>query len=264
MGQPEAMGGYRPLSHIYEVPLDSALCAEKTATGRLLGIQACIFTEYVPTPENLEYQIWPRALAIAERGLGRTRSYEEFHQWAVGVADSMRQAGVNAFDLANEYGQRPESLQPVEHLAVGAKVTYNNPYNSFYKAGGDSALVDGVCGTWNNNDQKWQGFIRDLDLIVDLGEERNVSAVELSFLQILGPEIYLPADVTVAPLESNDQTKQTMSYTLFTDPALADVPFMVKSYVFNADSTRKTRYFHIAANRTPRRGWLFLDEIVVR
>ena len=150
MGQPEAMGGYRPLSHIYEVPLDSALCAEKTATGRLLGIQACIFTEYVPTPENLEYQIWPRALAIAERGLRRTRSYEEFHQWAVGVADSMRQAGVNAFDLANEYGQRPESLQPVEHLAVGAKVTYNNPYNSFYKAGGDSALVDGVCGTWNN------------------------------------------------------------------------------------------------------------------
>lgn len=263
-GQPEAMGGYRPLSHIYEVPLDSALSAQETSTGRLLGIQACIFTEYVPTPENLEYQIWPRALAIAERGLGRTRSYEEFHQWAVGVADSMRQAGINAFDLRNEYGQRRESLQPVENLARGAKVIYNNPYNSFYKAGGDSTLTDGVCGTWNNNDQRWQGFIRDIDLVVDLGQECEVSSVELSFLQILGPEIFLPAEVSVAPMDKADADGTSVSYIQLMDSTLADVPFVVQPYKIDIEPQTKSRYLHITAKRTPRRGWLFLDEVVVR
>ena len=262
MGQPEAMGGYRPLSHIYNVPLDSALCAEATSSGRLLGLQACIFTEYVPTPEILEYQIWPRALAIAERGLGRTRSYEEFHQWAIGVADSMRQAGINAFDLANEYGQRRESLQPVEHLACGAKVTYNNPYNSFYKAGGDSTLTDGVCGTWNNNDQSWQGFIRDIDLVVDLGLECEVSYVELSFLQILGPEIYLPADVEMTPMSEDNNRLYDVHCLLPTE--LYDAPFVVQPYRLNTTPGTKARYLHIKAKRTERRGWLFLDEVVVR
>ena len=223
-----------------------------------------IFTEYVPTPENLEYQIWPRALAIAERGLGRTRSYEEFHQWAVGVADSMRQAGINAFDLRNEYGQRRESLQPVEHLARGAKVIYNNPYNSFYKAGGDSTLTDGVCGTWNNNDQRWQGFIRDIDLVLDLGQECEVSSVELSFLQILGPEIFLPAEVSVAPMDKADADGTSVSYIQSMDSTLTDIPFVVQPYKLDLDPQTKTRFLHITAKRTPRRGWLFLDEVVVR
>lgn len=262
MGQPEAMGGYRPLSYIYEMPLDSALSAETTASGKLLGIQACIFTEYVPTPEVLEYQLWPRALAVAERGLARVRPYEEFHKWAVLVADSMRQAGINAFDLGNAYGQRQESLQPVEHLARGAKVTYNNPYNSFYKAGGDSTLTDGVCGTWNNNDQCWQGFIRDIDFVVDLGAEKEISCVELSFLQIFGPEIYLPADVEMAVI-TEDNNKLYDVHCLL--PAeLYEAPFVVHPYKLHAAPDTKARYLHVKAKRTERRGWLFLDEVVVR
>jgi hexosaminidase len=176
----------------------------------------------------------------------------------------MRQAGVNAFDLANEYGQRHESLQPVEHIARGGKVTYNNPYNSFYKAGGDSTLTDGVCGTWNNNDQCWQGFIRDIDLVVDLGQEKELTSVELSFLQILGPEIYLPAEVSVSPMPNADATEVLETFTVLMDTTLTDVPFVVQPYKVNFDTVKKTRYLHITAKRTPRRGWLFLDEVVVR
>lgn len=264
MGQPEAMGGYRPLSHILEVPLDSALAAQASSSGRLLGVAACLFTEYVPTPEILEYQLWPRALAIAELGLGRTRPYEEFHQWAVSVADSMRQAGINAFDLGQEYGQRREALQPVEHLARGAKVVYNNPYNSYYKAGGDSTLTDGICGTWNNNDQRWQGFIRDIDFVIDLGTEKEVASVDLSFLQILGPEIYLPAQVEVALQDAPDAVTPVATQTASLPETMADAPFVVHPYAVTFSPVHKARYIHIRAQRTPRAGWLFLDEVVVR
>jgi hexosaminidase len=201
-------------------------------------------------------------LAIAERGLANKRSYEEFHKWAISVTDSMRQAGINAFDLANEYGQRKESLQPVEHMALGAKVTYNNPYNSYYKAGGDSTLTDGVCGTWNNNDQRWQGFIRNIDLQVDLGQEKEVSSVSLSFLQILGPEIYLPAEVQMTFLAEDNSQLVEASTPMPSEQY--ETPYVVAPYNVELVEPVKARYINIKCPRTARMGWLFLDEIVVK
>ncbi len=263
MGQPETMGGYRPLSHTYALPLDSALQAEKESTGRLLGIQTCLFTEYVPTPELLEYQLWPRALALAERGLGRSRPYEQFREWAMNVTDSMRREGINAFDLRNEYGQRHEAQAPVEHMALGASVTYNKAYSVYYPAGGDSTLVDGVCGTWNNNDGRWQGFISDMDFVVDLGKECEVGSVELSFLQMVGPEIYLPAEVEVALLNGADATPVAES-TVATPDSLTAVPYVVHPYRFTFAPSGKATHIHVVVHRTPRAGWLFVDEIVAK
>ena len=85
-----------------------------------------------------------RALAMGEIGLGRTRSYKDFHRWATHVTDSLRKAGVNAFDLRKEIGERPEYFKKVKHLAIGGKVKFNGDcrYSDVYKAGGDNALVD--------------------------------------------------------------------------------------------------------------------------
>jgi hexosaminidase len=33
---------------------------------RVLGPQACVWTEYIATPEQVEYMAYPRALALAE------------------------------------------------------------------------------------------------------------------------------------------------------------------------------------------------------
>ena len=32
----------------------------------MYGVQANLFTEYIPTPEHAEYMIYPRLLALAE------------------------------------------------------------------------------------------------------------------------------------------------------------------------------------------------------
>lgn len=270
-GQPETMGGYRSLEHCYSLPLDSALAAQAEGHGRLLGLQTCLFAEYVPTTEVLEYQLWPRALMVAERGLGRNRAYEEFRRWAMNVTDSMRREGINAFDLRHEVGQRPESLEPVEHLALGANVAYANSYSSYYQAGRDTALVDGLRGTWNNNDGLWQGFCSDIDFTIDLGTEREVSSVEMAFMQITGPDIFLPATVEVTLLDKADPAdlassnfKAASVCTLTLPDSLTDTPYVIHPYVATFSPARRAGRIHVTARRRPHAGWLFVDEVVVR
>lgn len=262
--QPEAMGGYRPLKHCYSLPLDSALRADAEGPGHLLGLQTCLFTEYVSTPDVLEYQLWPRALVAAEHGLHFHRSYEEFREWAMNVTDSMRSVGINAFDLRHEHGQRPEAETDIKHLAIGAKTTYNKPYNPYYPAGGDSALVDGRRGTWNNNDGRWQGFSGDIDFVAELETEHEVSSVEMSFLQITGPDIFLPAIVEVALVDTKKEGKPMAKTVIALPDSLADTPYVIHPYKATFSPAVRTKRIHVKAKRTTQAGWLFVDEVVVR
>lgn len=63
--QPEAIGGYLPLDKVYSYnPIPAVLKEEKAK--HVLGAQANLWAEYVPTIEHVEYMVFPRALALAE------------------------------------------------------------------------------------------------------------------------------------------------------------------------------------------------------
>ncbi|MEC3878104.1 glycoside hydrolase family 20 protein [Parapedobacter sp. 10938] len=63
--QPEAAGGYIPLSAVYAYePIPAGLAADKVK--HILGAQGNIWTAYMPTTEQVEYMAFPRALALAE------------------------------------------------------------------------------------------------------------------------------------------------------------------------------------------------------
>ena len=63
--QPEAIGGYLPLKKVYSYnPVSTSLSAEQAKL--VYGAQVNLFTEYVPTPEHVEYMLYPRTLALAE------------------------------------------------------------------------------------------------------------------------------------------------------------------------------------------------------
>ena len=63
--QPEAIGGFLPLQKVYgHEPIPKELTA--TQAKHVLGAQANIWTEYVPTTEHLEYMVFPRILALSE------------------------------------------------------------------------------------------------------------------------------------------------------------------------------------------------------
>ncbi|HEY0609692.1 MAG TPA: family 20 glycosylhydrolase [Chitinophaga sp.] len=63
--QPEAIGGYLPLEKVYSYdPVPQEL--DSNAAKHILGAQAAIWTEYIPTFSHLEYMTYPRLLGLSE------------------------------------------------------------------------------------------------------------------------------------------------------------------------------------------------------
>lgn len=60
-----AIGGYLPLQHVYAfdvIPAD----IDPAKAHHVLGGQGNVWTEYIPTSEQVEYMTYPRAIALAE------------------------------------------------------------------------------------------------------------------------------------------------------------------------------------------------------
>ena len=102
--QPVAIGGYTPIRKVYNynpIPQDS-LTAEEAK--HFLGVQANTWTEYIPTPEHLEYMMFPRALAVAEIGWTpqEKRDWQNFKPRVNAHIPVLQQMGLNPFPLSNE------------------------------------------------------------------------------------------------------------------------------------------------------------------
>jgi len=64
-GEPLAIGGYLPLEKVYSFePIPPKIDPDKK--HHILGAQANVWTEYIPTPEHAEYMLLPRLSALAE------------------------------------------------------------------------------------------------------------------------------------------------------------------------------------------------------
>lgn len=78
-GEPLGIGGYLPLERVYSFnPMPQELTSEEQK--HILGVQGNVWTEYMPTPEHMEYMAYPRMFAIAEIGWTpeRLRDFEDF------------------------------------------------------------------------------------------------------------------------------------------------------------------------------------------
>ena len=65
--QPVSIGGLLPLEKTYSYePMPDSLSAEQQK--HIIGVQANLWTEYIKTPEHLEYMLFPRGIAMAEIG----------------------------------------------------------------------------------------------------------------------------------------------------------------------------------------------------
>jgi hexosaminidase len=63
--EPLAIGGFVPLEKVYAFdPVPSELNVEEAK--RIMGTQGQLWTEYIPTPSQLEYMAFPRLAALAE------------------------------------------------------------------------------------------------------------------------------------------------------------------------------------------------------
>lgn len=76
--EPLAIGGHTTLKDVYTADLMPKKLPEESRE-LLMGLQGQLWTEYIPTPEHLEYMAFPRMCAVAERAWGSPeQSWSEF------------------------------------------------------------------------------------------------------------------------------------------------------------------------------------------
>lgn len=276
--EPVSQGGYLPLKKVFAFDPSEGL----GDSDLVAGLQANLWTEYIATPEHMEYMLYPRVFAIAQTGWYGCKGnpddmegveYQAFRQKCLRMLDEIRAEGYNCFDLANERGERPESLTEHPHLARACSVRYADGcvWSDRYNGGGAGALTDGRFGSWDCG-RTWQGFLDcDVDVVVDLGAERHISRVCADFGQWETLWIWMPRRVEYS--FSRDSVHYSADARGGASGRKAvvvsnDVPEDEKLPTFRdfgADVDVTARYVRIHAPRslTHRGGWLFLDEILV-
>jgi hexosaminidase len=78
-GEPMAIGGYLPLEKVYSYnPMPEELTPEEQKY--ILGVQGNLWSEYLKTPDYMEYMAYPRMFAVAETGWtpNRLKDFEDF------------------------------------------------------------------------------------------------------------------------------------------------------------------------------------------
>lgn len=262
--QPEAIGGYLPLSLAYSFdPAPDSLSVD--VVKNIKGLEATLFTEYIATDDHAEYMLYPRLLAIAEAGWTpqALRDYDDFHARALAVNDRLARDGYKVFDMRAEVGNRKEALEPVEHLARGKKVIYNDcAWSSNYPAAEAATLTDGLRGGWNYNDYRWQGFSVDstdraLDVTIDLERTEKISYIGATFMQLCGPDVWFPRKVVISVSDNGSDFKEIK--VIDREPKEdTGVSFLD----FSWEGSTEARYVRYQAfNRSH---FMFLDEIVIR
>ena len=322
--QPYAIGGYTPIKKVYSydpVPADSLTVEE---CRHILGVQANTWTEYIQTPEHLEYMMFPRALAVAEIGWTsqELRTWEDFKPRMNAHISKLQGMGIRTFTLSDELevtmqvdtaGREIEVILDAEkypaeiryttdgsvpvassalyagpitvqdsahikaaifrdgvlqgtptekkvdyHRAINKPIHYNSTLYEGYMAGGTNALLDGYRGGLTYLDGRWQGYLDDLDCVIDMEEETDIHKVSIRFMQLIGPGVFQPGQVELLTSEDGENF---ISRGIVPTTVPADDPdLLFQEYTF--DGNWKTRYIRLKAPRA-NPGFIFADEIVV-
>ena len=92
-------GAFTPRSPIEDTYAYEPIPAELTTdeVKHVIGTQGCVWTEYMPTPEHVEYMAYPRALALAEIAWSprEARDWKSFSERLPAALALLDRLGVN-------------------------------------------------------------------------------------------------------------------------------------------------------------------------
>ena len=106
--EPLAMSGPTTLRTMYEYnPVPEVLTTEEAKY--IIGVEGCVWTEYMATPARVEYMAWPRMCAIAETGwTGTEKDWDAFA------------------------GRLEQHLGRLDEIHVGYCDAFHNPFIEFH------------------------------------------------------------------------------------------------------------------------------------
>lgn len=258
--EPESIGGYLPLDSVYVYePVEARMPQDRIP--HILGLQANLWSEYIPDDAHAEYMYWPRAFAIAETAWStpERKNLQDFRRRTLNMLELMKRRGYNVFDLSNEYGERKLAQTGLEHQAKGKPVKYLKPVQQWYPAAGETTFTDGVIGGWTYSDKRWQGFLSEIDVIIDLETVQDIHYIGGTFMQLKGPGVFMPEKVEIQVSSDGENFIQVAE--VWNDVSVNLEELLFKS--FDTICNVQARYIRYRAARSTMRGFLFLDEIIV-
>ena len=157
------------------------------------------------------------------------------------------------------------------HNAIGNKILYNIKYADKYSGSGENNLINGLIGSVNHNDGYWQGWEReDMEIIVDLKENKKIKSITCGFLESHNSWIFLPRTVYVSFSRdgknftngSQKQMKEGKNYVAANRKEIAfeNANQFARYILIKAVNRIKCPSWH-AGNGGD--AWVFADEIVI-
>lgn len=144
------------------------------------------------------------------------------------------------------------------HRGINKPIHYNSKLYSGYMAGGMNALLDGYRGGLTYLDGRWQGYLNDLDCVVDMEEVTDIRSVSIRFMQLIGPGVFQPGEVELLTSEDGEHfISRGVIPTTISNQA-KELSF--EEYAFNGGW--KARYIQLKATEV-NGGFIFADEIVI-
>lgn len=178
---------------------------------------------------------------------------------------------VRAFKKENQYG--PVIQENIAyHKSIGAPRHYTNQWSDWYKAEGEMALGNGLRGSFNFRDGRWQGFSGDdLNLKIELNGFDTVKTIQAQFYQYNNAWIFFPNVLEVYGSEDGEKWKLLKTVSPEIDPKKRgkhiwtaqlnlDRPNIWKYLKVIGKNIKKVPDWHEAAGSD---AWIFVDEIEV-
>jgi len=164
------------------------------------------------------------------------------------------------FNVHKALGARPK---------IDARVSTANPA---YSAGGPSGLTDGLKGSEDFGDGRWQGYAgQDIEVILDLKTKTEINEISADFFQRLISWIMLPESVEFYVSDDGekfskvafannpvDPQKQGLIIENFSSGAIKEKARYIKVLV---KSMGPLPDWHTGAGKS---SFIFLDEIIVK
>ena len=149
------------------------------------------------------------------------------------------------------------------HKAVGKKITINKEPHKSYPGSGAEGLVNGISGSDSRyGDKEWLGFWgEDIEIIIDLGEETDITSVKTRFHNGQGQWIYAPKAIEFGFDAHGVDSKAKI-------PEVFDkmLPVIIKADVSSRYIYLKIPNYGIIPEGKQGAGnkaWTFIDEIIV-
>ncbi len=160
---------------------------------------------------------------------------------------------------------------PIIHDAIGSDVKPVIPFSNEYPGKGARGLTDGSRG-YNNFQYNYVGWYgTDMEVVLDLGEVREIGGLSAGFLEDQRHWAFLPLDITLDVSEDNSSYKNAGRI----NPSPLEENYTTDTHRFslNFATPVSARYIRLKAKNLEqlpkwravpnRKSWLFCDEIAV-